>query len=161
MNVFKGKAAPLWRIVLAIDGSPASAKALAFVLSKFQPARSTGLGGRMLVHVTVLHVMVHRLLAPITIRSTVPWIKSEKRVKVIAQRLAERSVQKLSKAGFTAEPVCKFGIPAEEIMKVAATQHADLIVMGAKGLGAIDRVLIGSVSMKVVQYANRPVLVVR
>jgi nucleotide-binding universal stress UspA family protein len=46
-------------------------------------------------------------------------------------------------------------------MKVAAKQHADLIVMGAKGLGAIDRFLLGSVSTRVVQHANCSVLVVR
>jgi len=36
-----------------------------------------------------------------------------------------------------------------------------MIVMGAKGLGTIDRILLGSVSTRVVQYANCPVLVVR
>ncbi|HYR60842.1 MAG TPA: universal stress protein, partial [Nitrospiraceae bacterium] len=73
----------------------------------------------------------------------------------------EESVRKLLKAGFTAEPVYQLGKPAEEIMKVASKQHADLIVMGAKGLGAIARFLLGSVSTRVVQHANCSVLVVR
>ena len=64
MNVLKDKAAPLRRIILAIDASDASAKALAFVLSKFQPDRSTGEGGRVPIHVSVLHVMVRQRLAP-------------------------------------------------------------------------------------------------
>ena len=161
MTVLKGEAAPLRRITLATDGSAASAKALAFVLSKFQPDRSTGEGGQVPIHVSVLHVMAPRRLAPITIRSTVPWIKSEKKVKEAGHKLIERSVQKLIKAGFTAEPVCKIGNPAEEIMKVASKHHADLIVMGAKGLAAIDRFLLGSVSTRVVQHAHCPVLVVR
>jgi len=42
-----------------------------------------------------------------------------------------------------------------------AIQHADLIVMGAKGLGAVARFLLGSVSTRVVQQANCSVLVVR
>ena len=37
--VVKSEAAPLRRITLAIDGSAASAKALKFVLTKFQPDR--------------------------------------------------------------------------------------------------------------------------
>src|SRR5512141_97440 len=45
--VVKGEAAPLRQIILATDGSPASAKALEFVLTRFQPDRSTGKGGRM------------------------------------------------------------------------------------------------------------------
>jgi nucleotide-binding universal stress UspA family protein len=53
------------------------------------------------------------------------------------------------------------GKPAEEIMKVASIQHADLIVMGAQGLGAVARFLIGSVSTRVVQHADCAVLVVR
>ncbi|HXC66594.1 MAG TPA: universal stress protein, partial [Nitrospiraceae bacterium] len=65
------------------------------------------------------------------------------------------------KAGFAAEPVCQLGRPAEEIMEVASKHKADLIVMGAKGLDAISRFLLGSVSTRVVQHANCSVLVVR
>jgi nucleotide-binding universal stress UspA family protein len=144
--VVKGEAAPLRRITLATDGSSTSAKALEFMLSKFQPDRSTGKGRRMPIHVSVVHVM--------------PFIKYPGLMEA-GHKLIEQSVQKLIKAGFTAEPVCQLGKPAEEIMKVASKHHADLIVMGAKGLGAIARFLLGSVSTRVVQHANCAVLVVR
>ena len=144
--VVKGEAAPLRRITLAIDGSEASVKALAFVLAKFQPDRSTGKGGRVPIHVSVIHVM--------------PFFKYPE-LKETGRRLVEQSLQKLIKAGFTAEPVCQLGRPAEEIMKVAAKHRADLIVMGAKGLGAIARFLLGSVSTRVVQHSSCSVLVVR
>jgi nucleotide-binding universal stress UspA family protein len=144
--VVKDEAAPLRRITLAIDGSDASSEALEFVLTKFQPDRSTGEGGRVPIHVSVIHVM--------------PSIKYPK-LKQAGRRFVEPSVRKLIKAGFTAEPVCQIGKPAAEIMKVASKHRADLIVMGAQGLGAIDRVLLGSVSTRVVQHANCSVLVVR
>jgi nucleotide-binding universal stress UspA family protein len=144
--VVKGEAAPLRRITLATDGSDASAKALAFVLTKFQPDRSSGKGGQVPIHVSVIHVM--------------PFIKYPE-LKEAGRRLVEESVRKLVKAGFTAEPVCQLGKPAEEIMKVASKHHADLIVMGAKGLGAIARFLLGSVSTRVVQHSSCSVLVVR
>jgi len=144
--VVKGEAAPLRRIILATDGSNASAKALAFVLAKFSPNRSAGKGGRVPIHVSVVHVM-----PPVKY----PGLEEANR------KLLDLSVQKLVKAGFTAEPLCKFGKPAEEIMQVASMQLADLIVMGAKGLGAIARFLLGSVSTRVVQQANCSVLVVR
>ncbi|MCG3774585.1 MAG: putative universal stress protein [Nitrospira sp.] len=70
-------------------------------------------------------------------------------------------MKKLVKAGFTAEPLCYLGNPAEEIIKAASRQKVDLIVMGAKGLGAIARFLLGSVSTRVVQHATSSVLVVR
>lgn len=161
MSGRKNKAAPLRRITLAIDTSDASAKALALVLTKFQPDRSTEKGGRAPFHVSVFHVIKRQPLAPITVRFTAPWIKSEHKMKDAARRLVNQAVQQLIKVGFTAEPICQIGDPAEEIMKVAARQHADMIVMGAKGLSAMDRILLGSVSTRVVQYASCPVLVVR
>jgi len=79
----------------------------------------------------------------------------------VGRRSVERSVRKLIDAGFTAEPVYQNGKPAQAIMTVASEQQADLIVMGAKGLGAIARVLLGSVSTRVVQHSSCSVLVVR
>jgi nucleotide-binding universal stress UspA family protein len=82
-------------------------------------------------------------------------------LEAASKKLLEQSVQKLTTAGFTAEPLCYLGNPAEEIMKTASQQQADLIVMGAKGLSAVARFLIGSVSTRVVQHAKGAVLVVR
>ena len=147
--VVKGEAAPLRRIILATDGSDAAATALEFVLTRFQPNRSTGKGGRVPMHVSVIHVM-----APS------PWLKSQE-LKEANLKVIDQSVRKLIKAGFTAEPLYQLGNPAEEIMMVAAKQHADLIVMGAQGLGAMGRFLLGSVSTRVVQHATCAVLVVR
>ena len=144
--VVKNEAAPVRRMTLATDGSDASAKALAFVLAKFQPDRSTGKSGRAPIHVSVIHVM--------------PFIKYPE-LKEAGRHLVERNVRKLVKAGFTAEAVYQLGKPAEEIMNVASKHQADLIVMGAKGLGAIARFLLGSVSTRVVQHSSCSVLVVR
>lgn len=144
--VVKGEAAPLRRMILATDGSGASAKALKFVLTKFQPNRSTSKGERAPIHVSVLHIL------PLVMY---PGLKEA------SKKMLEQSVQKLIEAGFTAEPLCYLGNPAEEIMKTASRQKADLIVMGAKGLGAVARFLIGSVSTRVAQHAKGSVLVVR
>ena len=144
--VVKGEAAPIRRIALATDGSRASARALAFVLNRFQPDRTTRMDGQAPIHVDVIHVM--------------PLAKYPA-LKKAGEKAIEQSVRKLVKVGFTAEPICRSGKPAEEIIKLASKQHADLIVMGAKGLGAIARFLLGSVSTRVVQHAHCTVLVVR
>ena len=160
--VVKGDAVPLRRIALATDGSETSAKALNFVLSTFQPDRSAGSDGHAPVHVSVIHVVARRPLAPITIGSTIPWVEYRQRKEnETGRKLLERSMQKLIDAGFTSEPLCQSGNPAEEIMNVATKHRADLIVMGANGLTAIDRFLLGSVSTRVMQYAKISVLVVR
>jgi nucleotide-binding universal stress UspA family protein len=54
-----------------------------------------------------------------------------------------------------------FGEPAEVICQRARELEADLIVVGSRGLGRLDRLLTGSVSAAVVQQAPCPVLVAR
>jgi nucleotide-binding universal stress UspA family protein len=43
--------------------------------------------------------------------------------------------------------------PSHEILEVAAAMHADLILVGHKGKGSVERFLLGSVSERIVQYA--------
>lgn len=53
------------------------------------------------------------------------------------------------------------GDPAGEILKAAKEVHADLIVMGSRGLGQIGGLILGSVSEHVLHGAHTPVLIVR
>ena len=53
------------------------------------------------------------------------------------------------------------GHPAEQIIFDADRHDVDLIVVGDRGRSRFARLLLGSVSKQVVQYAARPVLVVR
>jgi nucleotide-binding universal stress UspA family protein len=50
--------------------------------------------------------------------------------------------------------------PADEILRFAEAEAADMIVMGTHGYGAFKRALIGSVASGVAREANRPVLLV-
>jgi universal stress protein A len=56
---------------------------------------------------------------------------------------------------------CRTGIPADEIVRVAREEAADLIVMGTHGWTGIRHLLVGSVAENVVRRAHCPVLVVR
>jgi nucleotide-binding universal stress UspA family protein len=53
------------------------------------------------------------------------------------------------------------GDPAHEILRVAETLPADLIVMGTHGRTGLSRVLMGSVAESVMRKARCPVLTVR
>jgi nucleotide-binding universal stress UspA family protein len=53
------------------------------------------------------------------------------------------------------------GDVAGTICRVAADLHTDVIVVGSHGRGAIERILLGSVSEQIVRHAPCPVLVVR
>ena len=52
------------------------------------------------------------------------------------------------------------GNPAEEIINKAAKWQADLIVVGSQGFSAIERMILGSVSLKVATEARCPEFVV-
>jgi nucleotide-binding universal stress UspA family protein len=54
-----------------------------------------------------------------------------------------------------------FGNPAESIIQVAETRACDLIVMGTRGLGPLQGLLLGSQAQKVISQAHCPVLVVK
>lgn len=142
--VVKEAARPLKQIVLAIDGSPASDKAVRFLVRNIAPQ----INGpeEEPVNVVVVHAM--------------PFLKYPE-VREAGKAIVQRYADKLGKAGFQIQEAPKLGKPADEILKVAKQHKADLIVTGAKGLGAIGRALLGSVSTRVVQHSSCSVLVVR
>ncbi len=63
--------------------------------------------------------------------------------------------------GLPARGLVLTGYPAEEILRAAQEQHADMIVMGTHGRTGIDRIIFGSVAEKVVKSAECPVLTVK
>jgi len=64
-------------------------------------------------------------------------------------------------AGVEARPHPRQSDPARAIVEVAEEQHADLIVVGNKGMTGTKRFLLGSVPNKVSHHAPCSVLIVR
>lgn len=58
------------------------------------------------------------------------------------------------------ELLSQSGDVAATIIETAKSGHADVIVMGKRGLGSLSGLLLGSVSQKVVSLAPCPVIVV-
>ncbi len=63
--------------------------------------------------------------------------------------------------GAIADTHLRLGRPAEEIINLAEEIGAGLVVVGSRGLGALRRAVLGSVSENVVRYAPCPVFVAR
>ncbi len=53
------------------------------------------------------------------------------------------------------------GEPDKEILDKASIQKCDLIIMGSRGLNTISRVMLGSVSSRVINHSDIPVLIVK
>jgi nucleotide-binding universal stress UspA family protein len=133
-------AKPLKRVLLAVDGSKSSERALQFLLKNVHPATN----GR-------IEVQVLQVLPPFA------YTKAALAGMVLTSRYA----QKLETSGFVVKQTIEAGDPVDEIRKAAKTFRADLLVMGAKGLGAVGRFLLGSVSSKLIRHSPCSILVVR
>lgn len=83
-----------------------------------------------------------------------------------AQRAAEKFLKEQAQqieaeGGKVADTHFRSGDPDKEILRTAEALGVGVIVIGSRGLGAISRALMGSVSDSVVRHAHCPVFVVR
>jgi nucleotide-binding universal stress UspA family protein len=79
-----------------------------------------------------------------------------------AQQLLEAQVDRIEGASATEAQVhLRMGRADEEIVELAQSIDAGLIVMGSRGQGMLRRALVGSVSESVVRHAHCPVTIVR
>jgi len=87
--------------------------------------------------------------------------ESFERERARLQEAIDGGAKRLGRSGLTVETVMIDGNPRNEINMEAERWHADTIFVGARGLGAVDRLLLGSVSGAVVAHAHCAVEVVR
>ncbi len=71
----------------------------------------------------------------------------------IRSTLAGKSVE--------AKTITRQGMPAEKILETVKKMKIDLVIVGSHGRHGAKKFLLGSISSKVVEYANCPVLVVK
>jgi universal stress protein A len=141
-------ASPIRRVLLATDLSHASdvATEWAFdlahrvgaslvVLSVIDPSELRLPGGRFLARVD--------------------------QVRARRETAAQELVQRGRRSGVNVTFLVWDGDPAESIVAAAASEGADMVLVGSHGRGAIGRLLLGSVSEYVVRNAPCPVLVAR
>lgn len=85
------------------------------------------------------------------------------RTKEDTQEVLDEYVKMATEAGLQdVEAVVKFGKTKVEVSETLATAYqADLIIVGAKGKSAIERMLIGSVSEYIMRHAEIDVLIAR
>ena len=79
-----------------------------------------------------------------------------------AERFLKEQAERIGSDGAkVAETHLRSGDPDKEILRLAEALDVGLIVIGSRGLGAVSRALMGSVSDSVVRHAHCPVFVVR
>jgi len=137
------------RILVAIDGSDASMRA-----GRMAAEVALRFGARL----TLAYAVPRLLLPPDVYGLTVAEVEREQRA--YAENVVHEALLKLGEAGVDVETVVLNGPPAEAVAEAAAAPDVDLVVVGSRGNGAVKRMLLGSVSDRLVHICPKPILVV-
>lgn len=145
------------RILLAVDGSRSSDRARDLVAAL--PANE---GGRIRI-VSVVPTMgdpVGMGWAPVYDPDAAQVDEHALKTHRDALDAAEREIRS-ARSDLVIEPVLVRGRAASRIVEEARSMPADLVVVGHRGHGRWESILLGSVSAEVVDHAPCPVLVAR
>lgn len=155
--VVKGRARDVRRLVVGIDGSTCASVAAKFVATLVPPRG----GSVTLVSVVEPRRMPSLGLLPSATRAVIArGVRDEHDARVAsAQRELDRLAAVVERAGWKVDTVVRSGTPLAELL--AAARDADAIVVGARGAGGLEGLLLGSVADGVLRHARSSVLVVR
>jgi len=142
----------LQHILVAVDGSGPSRHAARFALSLAEQTRAK------VTLLTVLPPPEVVPMGPLSGYAVVSPAISNEEVQKVEKRLDEVAAER---PGLEITKVVEMGPVADTIIDTANRRNADLIVMGARGLGPGRRFLLGSVSDRVIHHAHCPVTVWR
>jgi nucleotide-binding universal stress UspA family protein len=155
--VARGRARRVRRLVIGLDGSRHARRAVDLVAALTPPA-----GGRVTLVAAVEPVRVPSTgLLPASardvIRTEAARLEAE---RVTAARVElDRAAASLAPAGWAVGRLVRTGVPLPTLLDVAA--RADLLVLGARGIGALEGLLLGSVADGAVSQAPGSVLIAR
>ncbi len=137
------------RILVPYDGSKYARKALEIACSL---ALEYGSSIRVLYVVDASHAWV--LVGGIEFTLKEKLEEQGKKLLEEARRIAEEK-------GVNVETKLRIGHPSNDIIEEAQEWKADLIILGAKGVSALHRLILGSVAEAVVHNAPCDILLVK
>ena len=149
-NPVVGGGTPIRRIVVGVDGSDPSIRALQWA------ARQAAWSGATLEVLTAWNFPEHP--APLGIVVHVPWpdeLIAEARLKL--DEVISDSLPDIDPDRVHAQVIRGSAVP----VLLEASRDADLLVVGSHGRGAMAELLLGSVSDRCVRHAGCSVVVIR
>lgn len=140
------------KIIWATDGSKESEEALGYAVFLAKEFGS---------EITGIHVAPMLVPTPERVLSESEFqIRAAQIEQNIGSRLAE-IVDELASREINFQGIVLEGEPYNEIIQFADRENADLVVMGKRGLGIIDKLLTGSTTLKVLRESRVPILAVK
>jgi len=136
------------RVVAGVDGSDHAARALDVATAFLDPERCA------VTVVSAAKLMAPTVTPPYTAYATAaPSPEIEAEALAPSQEHAERTAELLRERGFTADVAVMLGHPVKRLLAEVDDAGAALAVVGSRGLDALDRAALGSVSDQVVRHA--------
>jgi nucleotide-binding universal stress UspA family protein len=144
------------RLLVGVDGSPAARRALDFVARLAPPPD----GQVRLLSVVEPPRVPSAALVPASMRRTLAAEISAAREAQLAaaRRRLEAARGPLEAAGWRVRAEVRSGRPLDELLEAA--RQADVLIVGARGVGGVERLLLGSVAEGALSHAPGSVLVV-
>lgn len=143
------------RALVATDGSPSAGTAVDLVADIEWPAGTT------IRVVEAIEAGAALFGGPWPAVAMVQADALEAELRHAARETVEKARAQLSRPGLEVVAAVLRGRPATAVVDAAKNMQADLIVMGSRGHGTIESMVLGSVSAEVVDHATVPVLVAR
>jgi len=149
------------KFLVAIDGSQAGEHALDKALALAAPLKAEIV---LLTVVEPLSSYVPEVMLPTG--DWVGWrglpdVELERKILSAGQALLQKAQDTCQSAQLESRTRLETGQPRDIICYVAKEESPDLLVLGSRGLGSIERLMLGSVSDYVVHHCGSPVLIVR
>lgn len=136
-------------VVVGTDGSDQAARALTVATGFLDPDRCA------VTVVAVAKLMAPTLTPPYTGYATAaPSPEVEQEVLAPARAHAERAADQLASAGFDAHTHVVLGHPVKRLLAEVDHHDAALAIVGSRGLDAVDRAALGSVSDQIVRHTR-------
>ena len=142
------------RILVATDGSEAADRAVEYA-ARLAKGKDADL---IIVNVVGGYGLPDSLFSRFT-NAEQAWLK-ELLESLSAELLTKARERARSVGAGTIQIESRAGPVAVAIMDVAREKQADVIIVGKRGAGPIARLLIGSVSQKLVNLSTLPVIVI-
>jgi nucleotide-binding universal stress UspA family protein len=137
------------KILVGVDGSPEALKAVELAAE---------LAGAQRAPLTLAYVIMPLAFPPDAYGTLLPAINEEEERE--ANRWLKQAELRAKRSVENVETVVLRGPAAEKLAEAAKSCDAQLVVVGSRGRGAVKRVLLGSISDRLVHTCERPVLVV-
>ena len=137
------------KILVAVDGSKASLKAVQMLIQHADWYRETPQ-----VELVTVHLPVPRV-------ARLPKGQLERYYVEEGQAMLAPAKKKLEAAGVRYEAHVLVGSVAEAIVKHAKEKRCDLIYIGTRGMSELGKALVGSTATKVLHISDVPVLLVK